>query len=82
MLQVQEYQEALEGILIKQKDGVRLVPELYSVPAEKVLETQRCCVMLLLWRFINVFVLLCPNRWRKSTGTLTLWSGCLWVNVL
>uniref|UniRef100_A0A667Y844 Phosphorylase b kinase regulatory subunit n=1 Tax=Myripristis murdjan TaxID=586833 RepID=A0A667Y844_9TELE len=34
--QVQEYQEALEGILIKQKDGVRLVPELYSVPPEKV----------------------------------------------
>ncbi|XP_022616994.1 phosphorylase b kinase regulatory subunit alpha, skeletal muscle isoform-like isoform X1 [Seriola dumerili] len=36
--QVQEYQEALEGILIKQKDGIRLVPELYSVPAEKVEE--------------------------------------------
>uniref|UniRef100_A0A3Q4H4A1 Phosphorylase b kinase regulatory subunit n=1 Tax=Neolamprologus brichardi TaxID=32507 RepID=A0A3Q4H4A1_NEOBR len=34
--QVQEYQEALEGILIKQKDGVRLLPELYSVPADKV----------------------------------------------
>ncbi|XP_069374593.1 phosphorylase b kinase regulatory subunit alpha, skeletal muscle isoform isoform X6 [Paralichthys olivaceus] len=36
--QVQEYQEALEGILIKQKDGLRLVPELYSVPADKVEE--------------------------------------------
>ncbi|KAM9717118.1 phosphorylase b kinase regulatory subunit alpha, skeletal muscle isoform 1-T1 [Menidia menidia] len=36
--QVQEYQEALEGILIKQKDGVRLVPELYSVPPDKVEE--------------------------------------------
>ncbi|CAL9694147.1 unnamed protein product [Knipowitschia caucasica] len=36
--QVQEYQEALEGILIKQKDGIRLVPELYSVPADKVEE--------------------------------------------
>ncbi|KAM4612305.1 phosphorylase b kinase regulatory subunit alpha, skeletal muscle isoform 2-T2 [Polymixia lowei] len=36
--QVQEYQEALEGILIKQKDGIRLVPELYSVPPEKVEE--------------------------------------------
>ncbi|XP_075884134.1 phosphorylase b kinase regulatory subunit alpha, skeletal muscle isoform isoform X4 [Nelusetta ayraudi] len=34
--QVQEYQEALEGILIKQKDGLRLLPELYSVPADKV----------------------------------------------
>ncbi|XP_069015090.1 phosphorylase b kinase regulatory subunit alpha, skeletal muscle isoform isoform X3 [Embiotoca jacksoni] len=36
--QVQEYQAALEGILIKQKDGIRLVPELYSVPADKVEE--------------------------------------------
>jgi len=35
-IQVQEYQEALEGILIKQKDGIRLVPELYSVPPDKV----------------------------------------------
>ncbi|KAM3857703.1 phosphorylase b kinase regulatory subunit alpha, skeletal muscle isoform [Diretmus argenteus] len=34
--QVQEYQEALEGILIKQKDGIRLVPELYSVPPDRV----------------------------------------------
>ncbi|CAN9509436.1 unnamed protein product [Ophioblennius macclurei] len=34
--QVQEYQEALEGILIKQTDGIRLVPELYSVPPDKV----------------------------------------------
>ncbi|XP_029310752.1 phosphorylase b kinase regulatory subunit alpha, skeletal muscle isoform isoform X2 [Cottoperca gobio] len=36
--QVQEYQEALEGILIKQKDGMRLLPELYSVPPDKVEE--------------------------------------------
>uniref|UniRef100_A0A3Q1IL77 Phosphorylase b kinase regulatory subunit n=1 Tax=Anabas testudineus TaxID=64144 RepID=A0A3Q1IL77_ANATE len=36
--QVQEYQEALEAILIKQKDGIRLVPELYSVPPDKVEE--------------------------------------------
>ncbi|KAM6949439.1 phosphorylase b kinase regulatory subunit alpha, skeletal muscle isoform [Aplochiton taeniatus] len=36
--QVQEYREALEGILIKEKDGIRLVPELYSVPADKVNE--------------------------------------------
>ncbi|KAJ3585573.1 hypothetical protein NHX12_014292 [Muraenolepis orangiensis] len=39
--QVQEYQEALEGILIKQKDGIRLVPELYSVPRDKVEEEYR-----------------------------------------
>ncbi|XP_063043532.1 phosphorylase b kinase regulatory subunit alpha, skeletal muscle isoform isoform X2 [Engraulis encrasicolus] len=34
--QVQEYREALDGILIKRQDGIRLVPELYSVPADKV----------------------------------------------
>ncbi|XP_076018570.1 phosphorylase b kinase regulatory subunit alpha, skeletal muscle isoform isoform X2 [Genypterus blacodes] len=39
--QVQEYQDALEGILIKQKDGIRLLPELYSVPADKVEEERR-----------------------------------------
>ncbi|XP_069922422.1 phosphorylase b kinase regulatory subunit alpha, liver isoform isoform X4 [Oryctolagus cuniculus] len=35
-LQVQEYQEALEGILIRGKDGIRLVPELYAIPPNKV----------------------------------------------
>ncbi|XP_060786602.1 phosphorylase b kinase regulatory subunit alpha, skeletal muscle isoform isoform X2 [Neoarius graeffei] len=34
--QVQEYREALDGILIKQQDGIRLVPELYSVPPDQV----------------------------------------------
>lgn len=34
--QVQEYREALDGILIKGKNGIRLVPEIYSVPADKV----------------------------------------------
>lgn len=33
---MQEYREALDGILIKRQDGIRLVPELYSVPADKV----------------------------------------------
>ncbi|XP_063288316.1 phosphorylase b kinase regulatory subunit alpha, skeletal muscle isoform isoform X1 [Pelobates fuscus] len=36
--QVQEYRDALEGVLIKGKHGVRLVPELYSVPEDKVEE--------------------------------------------
>uniref|UniRef100_A0A8D0HHN2 Phosphorylase b kinase regulatory subunit n=1 Tax=Sphenodon punctatus TaxID=8508 RepID=A0A8D0HHN2_SPHPU len=34
--QVQEYREALEGVLIKGKNGICLVPELYSVPPGKV----------------------------------------------
>lgn len=34
--QVQEYREALEGILIRGKNGIKLLPELYSVPSDKV----------------------------------------------
>ncbi|XP_068007944.1 phosphorylase b kinase regulatory subunit alpha, skeletal muscle isoform isoform X2 [Melanerpes formicivorus] len=41
MEQVQEYREALEGILIKGKNGVCLMPELYSVPPDKVDEEYR-----------------------------------------
>uniref|UniRef100_UPI003AAB4609 phosphorylase b kinase regulatory subunit alpha, liver isoform isoform X2 n=1 Tax=Centroberyx gerrardi TaxID=166262 RepID=UPI003AAB4609 len=37
-VQVQEYREALEGILIRGKNGIRLVPELYAVPHEKMEE--------------------------------------------
>ncbi|XP_066104806.1 phosphorylase b kinase regulatory subunit alpha, skeletal muscle isoform isoform X5 [Saccopteryx bilineata] len=36
--QVQEYREALEEVLIKGKNGVPLLPELYSVPLDKVNE--------------------------------------------
>lgn len=43
LYQVEEYREALDAILIKQKDGIRLVPELYSVPGDKV---RMCCVLL------------------------------------
>ncbi|XP_022421277.1 phosphorylase b kinase regulatory subunit alpha, skeletal muscle isoform isoform X4 [Delphinapterus leucas] len=34
--EVQEYREALEAVLIKGKNGVPLLPELYSVPPDKV----------------------------------------------
>uniref|UniRef100_A0A7N6FGP0 Phosphorylase b kinase regulatory subunit n=1 Tax=Anabas testudineus TaxID=64144 RepID=A0A7N6FGP0_ANATE len=40
-VQVEEYREALEGILIRGKNGIKLVPELYSVPPEKVDEEYR-----------------------------------------
>lgn len=47
--QVEEYREALEGVLIKGKNGVRLVPELYSVPSDKVsgpeLQRERECLI-------------------------------------
>ncbi|XP_066437037.1 phosphorylase b kinase regulatory subunit alpha, skeletal muscle isoform isoform X2 [Eleutherodactylus coqui] len=36
--QVKEYREELESVLIKGQHGVRLVPELYSVPEDKVEE--------------------------------------------
>uniref|UniRef100_A0A5F9DPF8 Phosphorylase b kinase regulatory subunit n=1 Tax=Oryctolagus cuniculus TaxID=9986 RepID=A0A5F9DPF8_RABIT len=45
-LQVQEYQEALEGILIRGKDGIRLVPELYAIPPNKVTRWRRLCATL------------------------------------
>ncbi|XP_077447544.1 phosphorylase b kinase regulatory subunit alpha, liver isoform isoform X4 [Stigmatopora argus] len=35
-LQVQEYREALEGILIRGKNGIKLLPELYAVPSDKM----------------------------------------------
>ncbi|XP_073919710.1 phosphorylase b kinase regulatory subunit alpha, skeletal muscle isoform isoform X6 [Castor canadensis] len=34
--QVQEYREALDAVLIKGKNGVPLLPELYSVPPDRV----------------------------------------------
>ncbi|XP_061132983.1 phosphorylase b kinase regulatory subunit alpha, liver isoform isoform X2 [Syngnathus typhle] len=37
-VQVQEYREALEGILIRGKNGIKLLPELYAVPSDKVEE--------------------------------------------
>ncbi|XP_043360506.1 phosphorylase b kinase regulatory subunit alpha, liver isoform isoform X10 [Dermochelys coriacea] len=35
-IQVQEYREALEGIIIREKNGILLMPELYAVPPDKV----------------------------------------------
>lgn len=39
--QVEEYREALDGVLIRGKHGIRLVPELYAVPTDKVEEEYR-----------------------------------------
>ncbi|XP_075395739.1 phosphorylase b kinase regulatory subunit alpha, liver isoform isoform X2 [Tenrec ecaudatus] len=35
-VQVQEYREALEGILIRGTNGIHLLPELYAIPPDKV----------------------------------------------
>ncbi|XP_037368536.1 phosphorylase b kinase regulatory subunit alpha, liver isoform isoform X1 [Talpa occidentalis] len=35
-VQVQEYREALEGVLIRGKNGIHLLPELYAIPPSKV----------------------------------------------
>ncbi|XP_078147701.1 phosphorylase b kinase regulatory subunit alpha, skeletal muscle isoform isoform X1 [Centroberyx gerrardi] len=63
--QVQEYQEALEGILIKQKDGIRLIPELYSVPADKVDEEYMSPHTVQ-----RVPMGKCPLRWGQSLYVL------------
>uniref|UniRef100_A0A8C1FQU9 Phosphorylase b kinase regulatory subunit n=1 Tax=Cyprinus carpio carpio TaxID=630221 RepID=A0A8C1FQU9_CYPCA len=59
--QVQEYREALERILIRGKNGLRLVPELYSVPPDKVDE-----------EYVNPHTVervpagKCPLKWGQS----------------
>ncbi|XP_074523240.1 phosphorylase b kinase regulatory subunit alpha, liver isoform isoform X2 [Halichoeres trimaculatus] len=40
-VQVQEYREALEGVMIRGKNGIKLLPELYAVPHDKVEEEYR-----------------------------------------
>uniref|UniRef100_A0AAY4C8C3 Phosphorylase b kinase regulatory subunit n=1 Tax=Denticeps clupeoides TaxID=299321 RepID=A0AAY4C8C3_9TELE len=40
-VQVQEYREALDEVLIRRKNGIHLMPELYSVPIDKVEEEYR-----------------------------------------
>jgi len=35
-VQVEEYSAALEEVLIKKEDGMKYMPELYAVPANKV----------------------------------------------
>lgn len=35
-LEVEEYSDALEQVLLRTEDGLKLVPEMYSVPADKV----------------------------------------------
>jgi len=36
LLQVEEFSEALEEVLITRQDGMKYMPELYAVPTDKV----------------------------------------------
>ena len=40
MLQADEYSKALEAIMIKEENGLKVVPELYAVPSDKVSKMQ------------------------------------------
>ncbi|XP_076835748.1 phosphorylase b kinase regulatory subunit alpha, skeletal muscle isoform [Brachyhypopomus gauderio] len=59
--QVQEYRDALDAILIKGKDGLRRVPQLYAVPPDKVDE-----------EYVNPHTVervpmgMCPLKWGQS----------------
>jgi len=41
---VEEYSAALEEVLVKKEDGMKYMPELYAVPADKV----NCFCLLML----------------------------------
>lgn len=43
--QVEEYSAALEKVMIRREDGMKYVPELYAVPADKVLIIECFAVM-------------------------------------
>uniref|UniRef100_A0A4W4ERR7 Phosphorylase b kinase regulatory subunit n=1 Tax=Electrophorus electricus TaxID=8005 RepID=A0A4W4ERR7_ELEEL len=59
--QVQEYRDALEAIMIKGKDGLRLAPELYAVPPDKVDEEYVSPHTV-----ERVPVGICPLKWGQS----------------
>jgi len=44
VLQVEEFSAALEEVLVKKEDGMKYMPELYAVPADKVNESRVCDV--------------------------------------
>ncbi|KAK1788217.1 hypothetical protein P4O66_016674, partial [Electrophorus voltai] len=58
---VQEYRDALEAIMIKGKDGLRLAPELYAVPPDKVDEEY-----ISPHTVERVPVGICPLKWGQS----------------
>ena len=46
--------EALEEIMIKREDGIRLMPEMYTVPGDKVSQnTYSKGIKVLFWLFLH-----------------------------
>lgn len=67
IFQVQEYREALEGILIRGKNGIHLVPELYAIPPNKV---SRHCLsrrkQVGVWSFLTFHPPSTPNTFSAG----------------
>ncbi|XP_041702757.2 phosphorylase b kinase regulatory subunit alpha, liver isoform isoform X1 [Coregonus clupeaformis] len=61
LVQVQEYRDALEEVLIRGKPGIRLMPELYAVPPEKMEEEYGNPHSV-----DRVAVGQCPHMWGQS----------------
>lgn len=36
LFQVEEYRELIEDVIIRSEDGLKMIPELYTVPSDKV----------------------------------------------
>ena len=73
--QVEEYMEALEEIMIKREDGIRLMPEMYAVPGDKVSQNTyssyvfhcKCVVLTTTILYVVFFSLSCfYYRLRRS----------------
>ena len=61
VFQSEEYIEALEDIMIKREDGIRLMPELYAVPTDKVWKTSLKIHILV--HKVNTF---CANFFNRT----------------
>lgn len=44
LLQVEEYRQRLDEIMLKSEDGIPLLPELYAVPPELVSDNFSLCI--------------------------------------
>jgi len=76
-MQVEEYSNALEEVLIKREDGMKYMPELYAVPSDKVhlytllvLYCYGCWSVTFLFCYYLQF---CPRFYATVLASGTLW---------